>query len=383
MASVQKRVNRAGKATYAVLYRHGGRQTSKTFATSADANRFKKLVDAAGPERAVAMLTESSAPAGITTTELFEKWIAWKTDRGDVTDRTVKDYRRDWRNWADPWLGHREAALVDEGDVQRWVDHMATKLNPKTVGDRHALLFALYDWASARSRRLVPHNPCLETELPRKKKRVVRGLSLPEWHRLETAMRAIDADAADFVLFLASTGWRFSEATALPAGAVEDDGTRVYVTLRQVARVGATGSAIVPDEGKSQAALRRIRLFGDAVPMIRRRVEHLGPEDLVLTTARGNRWRAGAFRDRKWLRAVEAAGLTSRGPTPHWLRHTHVALCVAAGMKLPEIQRRLGHESIQTTINVYGGMIDDMDDATADRLDLLLSGRSVVLGSVE
>ena len=38
---------------------------------------------------------------------------------------------------------------------------------------------------------------------------------------------------------------------------------------------------------------------------------------------------------------VAAAGLADRKPTPHWLRHTHVAVCHAAGMSLAEIQREV------------------------------------------
>jgi hypothetical protein len=52
-----------------------------------------------------------------------------------------------------------------------------------------------------------------------------------------------------------------------------------------------------------------------------------------------------------------------------------VALCHAAGMSLAEIQRRLGHEDIQTTINTYGRMIDEMSDEAALKLDRLLTPR--------
>ena len=40
-------------------------------------------------------------------------------------------------------------------------------------------------------------------------------------------------------------------------------------------------------------------------------------------------------------------------------------------MSLAEIQRRLGHEDIQTTINIYGRMIEDMSSESAARADAL------------
>ena len=95
-------------------------------------------------------------------------------------------------------------------------------------------------------------------------------------------------------------------------------------------------------------------------------------------------WNINSFRDRRWPKIVAAAGLTGRGVTPHWLRHTHVAVCHAAGLSLAEIQRRLVHEDIQTTINIYGRMIDEMSDEAATRLDALLNGSApkIIEGSI-
>ena len=47
------------------------------------------------------------------------------------------------------------------------------------------------------------------------------------------------------------------------------------------------------------------------------------------------------------------AGLT-KSPRVHDLRHTCASWMIAAGVPLPIIQQHLGHESIQTTIGVYG-----------------------------
>lgn len=82
---------------------------------------------------------------------------------------------------------------------------------------------------------------------------------------------------------MASTGWRISEAVALTAGAFEDDGTHVYVTMQTMlrARVGFV------DDGKSSATLRRLRVLGPGVEVLRRRTVGLGPGDLVFTFADG------------------------------------------------------------------------------------------------
>ena len=115
-------------------------------------------------------------------------------------------------------------------------------------------------------------------------------------------------------------------------------------------------------DAKSEAGNRRIKLDQLAADMLRRRLTNVVGDGLVLTNANGNQWHYGNFLNRAWNPAVELAKLTRR-PTPHWLRHTHVAWLVMGGaVSLPEIQRRIGHESISTTINVYGRMVDDVSE---------------------
>jgi hypothetical protein len=53
----------------------------------------------------------------------------------------------------------------------------------------------------------------------------------------------------------------------------------------------------------------------------------------------------------------------------HDLRHTAVALAVAAGAHPKEIQELCGHASITTTLNVYGHLFESLQERLAERLD--------------
>ena len=70
------------------------------------------------------------------------------------------------------------ADVTDEADVQKWVEHMAGKLAPKSVADRHMLLHAMFAYGRAKSRGLVSHNPCLETELPTRMRKPPTGTTV-------------------------------------------------------------------------------------------------------------------------------------------------------------------------------------------------------------
>lgn len=375
MASIRERAS-AGTSTYQVLYRHGSKQTSTTFESRREAERFVARMDLDGIDAALASI-EPDRPTAITLDDLARLWFTKREGdvaAGSLTPRVLTGYRRDYDNWIKPYLGGLPAESIDEMRVQEWIDRIKTrpKSSPKSVGDRHAILHGIFKWASDPRRKLLPagHNPCVGTELPKKERKPPKGLRLPEMHALTTTARVVDPDAADVIEFIAGTGWRLGETVALAAGQVEDDGTDVWVTMTRVWRreVGFTEGA------KSGAGYRRLRVLGPAVAMLRRRIVGKAPGDLVFLTKTGLPWGEMNFRNNYFNPIAEKAGLTGdRRPTPHWVRHSHVLVCHAAGMSLAEIQRRIGHEDIKMTINTYGRLIEDMNDDVAARLGALLT----------
>lgn len=377
MASIRERITKGGERTWAVLYRQGGRQSSMTFAGHRAAEQFKALVDALGPDRALKAIADDEADDRLTVDQLAERFFEWKAR--DVEARTMLDYRRDAANWISPFFGHRAAELIDEGDVQKWVDQMAERLAPKSVADRHMLLHSMYQFGKAKSRRLVTHNPCLETDLPKRKKKPPKGTTVAEFRAILAAGENRNPGATDLILFLGETGWRWSEGAALRVLDVEDDGRDVWVTVGRVFRIdGNYRQVIAQDEAKSYRAFRRIRLFPASAAMVRRRVVGKAPDDLVFTNGRGRQWSQNTFLRETWPGILTDAGLWKGprvSPTPHWLRHMHVAVLGAAGVPMQEIQRRIGHESITTTIDVYGGMIGDISDDSLALAGSLMSGK--------
>jgi integrase len=55
----------------------------------------------------------------------------------------------------------------------------------------------------------------------------------------------------------------------------------------------------------------------------------------------------------------------------HDLRHTAVALWIAAGANPKEVAARAGHASVSFTLDRYGHLYPEADSALRDRLDAL------------
>lgn len=377
MASLRERTSKHGETTFQVLYRDppgaDGKQRSQTFEERPVAERFQALVDLLGPKKARAEL-DGERVAGLTVDALAERFFEHKA--ADVTPRTISDYRRDYANWIKPALGHRQASSVDEGDVQQLVDAMvrhASDPDPKSIRDRHVILSSMYRWASAKTRRLVDHNPCQETQLPKVRKKPIKGMTIPEWLAFYPTAQAADADVADMALFLVSTGWRWSEAAALTWAHVADYGTEMVATIGQVVRRRPGEVGAIVEDAKNATSLRSSRLGGLAADMLRRRMVGQPIEAFVFTNPKGRRWHQGNFLARHWGPIVDTVFTTERRPTPHWLRHTHIMLLDRAGATVPEMSRRAGHNDFRTTVNVYGGMIGDVSPEILERVDAMLS----------
>ncbi|MGH8867119.1 MAG: tyrosine-type recombinase/integrase [Actinomycetes bacterium] len=325
--------------------------------TERDARSFKARVEAHGHRRPPADDVDVPVPAGgLSVALMLEGYIADRAKRVR-SDRTPHDYRRDADRWIVPVFGERLAAEVDDDEVQEWVDSIPRA--PKTVANLHGVLSGAYKWAIRRRRSTgVTVNPCAGTELPARM-RTVRSLRPGEWAILYQTALEVDPAAADVLLFLVGTGWRWSEAAELQVHEVDLDAEPPTVEMTAVTRRGAHGFARVED-AKSSAGVRRVRLSPGPAAMLERRVVGRQLGDYVFTSARGARLDYSGFRKR-WAAIVtsaQAAGMRAH-PTLHWLRHTHATWLLDVGAPMASVKTRQGHESVTTTVDLYGRGVDD------------------------
>jgi integrase len=103
---------------------------------------------------------------------------------------------------------------------------------------------------------------------------------------------------------------------------------------------------------KTRAARRTVGLPQFVDEALAERMGTLGsPEDFVFAGPKGGVLRVATFRSRFWRPAVNAAGL--QGVRIHDLRHTAVALWIAAGANPKEVAARAGHASVSFTLDRY------------------------------
>jgi integrase len=191
-------------------------------------------------------------------------------------------------------------------------------------------------------------------------------LSRMEWGDGKLRQKVERADVVAALGLFA--GLRPSETRGLRVqDVIEVDGA-IYVSVAQRAdNYGEIGAV------KTPASLREVPIPRRVLELIRTyiRLNGVGPDGLILTaigTAKPINYSNFVARD--WPRFFDLEG--EKAPmTLHELRHCYASLQIEQGIDPKTLQHRMGHSSIQTTLDIYGHLWADQvrDAQDAERYD--------------
>jgi integrase len=235
------------------------------------------------------------------------------------------------------------------------------------VRNYHALLSNILKAATETTPPLRPDNPAHKSRLSKGLAREAVFLSRQEFDRL---LACIPEYYRPLVVFLAFSQARWSEATALKWADLDLDANPATVRIVKAWKKNPDGR---PEIGvtKSKRGRRTVSIGAE----VTRLLGSPGKPDDLIFQGKLNHERIwyGSFNTRIWKPAVEASGLAKR-PNIHDLRHSGASWLMARGTPLSYIQSRLGHESITTTVHVYGHLQPDAQATMAATLSDVMFG---------
>ncbi|MFY0517859.1 site-specific integrase [Lysinibacillus sp. UGB7] len=79
-------------------------------------------------------------------------------------------------------------------------------------------------------------------------------------------------------------------------------------------------------------------------------INTMNPKQLIFSNSKNEFIQLGQVQ--KWMYSVQDKHSLKR-VTPHGLRHTHCSLLFEAGATIKEVQDRLGHTDVKTTMDIY------------------------------
>lgn len=376
MAWIIDRHRKDGTPYWAVCWREGGRtgkQESITWYDRDDAVHCKDLIDKLGPEKARDIMKIITEPRRAQTVAEF--LTAHVDHLTGVEPGTTKRYRAYIRNDLDG-IGDIPLRALTREDVARWVNAMSQTSSAKTVKNKRDFLSGALK--AAVKAKAITANPAEDVRNPRWDRREMVFLTAAEFRLL---LDEIPAYWKPLIEFLVASGARWSEATALRPADID-----ISLGTVRISKAWKTGSDDggytlgVPKTRKSvrtinvpASVLEKLDLTGEWVFTNSGRgrgqsvTEKLGPDP--------NPVRIHSFAPNVWRPAIERAKLKGLTKTPriHDLRHTAASWLLQAGRPMPSVQQHLGHESIQTTVDVYGHLDRSSGQGNADAIDAMLT----------
>ena len=164
---------------------------------------------------------------------------------------------------------------------------------------------------------------------------------------------ALGEDFAPFAYLGAVLGLRWGECAGLKVGRL--DFLRSTLTVA-VQRTRGPGGEMVEGPPKSAAGRRTLAVPAPLMEMLsrhlaRRQLTGAHVDAYVFTAPEGGPLDYSHFRDRVWVPACNATGLT--GLRFHDLRHANATGLVADGVDVKTAQTRLGHSDPRLTLAIY------------------------------
>lgn len=383
MATVKSYKNTAGQTLYEIFVYVGRDElTGKKRLIHRRGFAGKKEATLAASRLTLDASTGSlSKQADIKFLKVYQEWNEGykNTVRESTYDRTDTQIH----NHILPVFGSRQVAAITTAMLQKTVNRWATEA---TRNYKRWFTTTKRILAYAQRQGYIQRNPADMVIVP---KYQPKAGDAPEnfWDR--QALAAFfgyldkEREPEKFTLFrvLAFSGMRRGECLALTWDDIDFTGgtIRINKTLTQ----GKGGRQIVQPP-KTRKSRRTVQMDPETMADLKRwrRIQMqvfmaLGintyrPEQLVFCNRKGqHRWLAEPS---KWLHAIEKADEAAAKPklphriTIHGFRHSHASALLAAGVGIKEVQERLGHEDVQTTLAIYAHVTEQQNEKAAEKV---------------
>jgi integrase len=287
--------------------------------------------------------------------DYYRTWIA-VYKKGAIREVTLAKYRMS-HIWLERLAPELKLCDVTRVAYQEIINAYAEKHERQTTMDfHHQLKGAILD---AVDEGLIPRDPTrkviIKGKTPSQKKS--KYLNQFELHTLLKDLTLGSQVSWDwFILLVAKTGMRFSEALAVtPAD---------FDFAHQTLSVSKTwdyknGGGFSPTKNKS--SVRKIPIDWQTVMQFALLVKDLPPDQPIFV--KNEKVYNSTVNDRL---ARHCKKLNIPVISIHGLRHTHASILLFAGVSIASVARRLGHASMTTTQKTYLHIIQELENQDID-----------------
>jgi site-specific recombinase, phage integrase family len=309
---------------------------------------------------AILSLQEELEAVDVARTEKTVKEVAklWLKEYYDtVQESTYIKTSRNIQNHIYPALGDQKIASLTPLQMQEQVNTWSKKLvyGRKLKG----LMDNICKYAVRHG--YTDNNP-MTSVITTGRKKVENASDFYDKDELKRFLNLVDQtkDLEKITLFrlLAFTGARKGEVLALEWA----DWTDNTLDINKAVTRGFGGEEIGPT--KNASSKRLISLDPKTIELLKK-WQAENPDNKYIFQGEEEKPMPSSL-PRKWLLQI-LKGQKLRPIKIHGFRHTHASLCFEAGMTLKQVQHRLGHSDLKTTMNIYTHITKQAKDDIGER----------------
>lgn len=301
-------------------------------------------------------------------TELFcdyyAKWISVYKE-GAIREVTLTKYKMTQR-----WLKKLAPDLTLSGlnriSYQQILNDYAINHERQTTMDFHHQLKGVI--LDAVDEGLIDRDPTrkaiIKGKTPSKNKKI-KYLNQFELHTLISTLNLSSEISWDwFILLVAKTGLRFSEALALTPK--DFDFAHQSISVNKTWNYKGEGG-FMPTKNKS--SVRKVQIDWQMVIQFSELIKGLSDDEPIFIKDKVYNSTVNDILSRHCKRAnIPVISV-------HGLRHTHASILLFAGVSIASVARRLGHSSMNTTQKTYLHIIQELENRD---IDLVMRSLSVL-----
>ena len=375
------KVRKIRNSWWVVTHYRGKRQTKRIGNTRADKRQAEEIAKeinlAIALGRFSGQNTQSSDSEKTVFAKFAEIWLEQEMrvpmQRGDENapaEKTVRLAEAHVRLRLNPTLSNKHLDEIKKSDIQQtydWCLNRKPQWSPRTIEMTMGTLHQIFVYAEINE--AIETNPVATWRRTRTRRRasgvrpVAREnvLDSAELSSLLLSAAEIEPSWLSFITFLADTGTRLGEASALLW--VDVDLSTKTARIRRSFSDGKTLSTTKTGKERTiELSSRVVELLTDAKPDI------VGNDSLVFPNRSGGFIDPHNFRSRPFRRIVEHALGRDRVFSPHGLRHTFASLHLAFGTNMKWIQNMGGWSSAKLLLDLYGHFLPTESTGFADAI---------------
>ena len=298
----------------------------------------------------------------MTLEKFLEKWLKEQCE-DSLAVKTYNDYRGVVEKHIIPDLGKLKLRNIKPRHIIKYqkdkLDNGRIRgkggLSKRTVEKHHRIL------SKALSDAVVPYqflksNPCKNVKAP--------SPDTPEINPFtEKDMQKIFNKIDEFYFYALiyadrETGLRRGELMGLKWKDINLNNNNIYIqrSIQQVKNKG-----LIFKKPKNKSSYRNIYISEDVIRIIKRlkkhHLKHNHEDNLVFAYSNGTKIKPN-YITKKFKKLLRQINLGEH--RFHDLRHTHATELLKAGVHPKIVQERLGHNKIETTLNIYSHVIPSM-----------------------